>query len=327
MVLSNDQRNIAIGLLLAGRTQAQVAAHFGVNQSTVQRLNRRYQATGSVNDRARTGRPRVTTLRQDRHMRLSHLRNRFLAATATSRVTPGRQRPRISSDTVRRRLRSWGIRARRPYIGSRLTRQHHRRRRNDWARIHQRWRAHQWRNTLFTDESKFQVDFCDKRQHVYRRRGERFSDACVYEMDRFGRASTMVWGGISYYGVTPLVFIDDGQGVGAQRNADRRRGGLTADRYVNEILRPVVLPYLAIHPGMMLQQDNATPHTARVTRTFLQQNNVVTLPWPALSPDLAPIEHVCDFLGKRIRERQLDNVGQLRNALQQEWNALLLPYI
>ena len=34
----------------------------------------------------------------------------------------------------------------------------------------------------------------------------------------------MVWGGISNHGVTPLVFIDGGQGVGAQHNADRRRG-------------------------------------------------------------------------------------------------------
>ena len=232
----------------------------------------------------------------------------------------------ISSDTVRRRLRSSGIRARRPYIGPRLTRLH-RRRRTDWTRIHQRWRAAQWRNTLFSDESKFQVDFSDKRQKVYRRRGERFSDSCVHELDRFGRASTMVWGGISHYGVTPLVFIDGGQGVGAQRNAGRRRGGLTADRYVNEIIRPVVLPYLTAHPGMILQQDNATPHTARVTRNFLQQKNVVTLPWPALSPDLNPIEHVWDFLGKKVRERQCDNARQLRNALQQEWNALPIQYI
>ena len=68
----------------------------------------------------------------------------------------------------------------------------------------------------------------------------------------------MVW-----YGVTPPVFIDSGQGVGAQHNAGRRRCGLTVDRNVNEILRPVVLPYLAAHPGMILQQDNAT-HTRLV---------------------------------------------------------------
>ena len=62
----------------------------------------------------------------------------------------------------------------------------------------------------------------------------------------------MVWGGISHHGVTQLVFINDGQGAGLQRNAGRRRGGLMADRYVNEVLRPVVLPYLAAHPGMIL---------------------------------------------------------------------------
>ena len=142
MVLSKDQRNNAIGLLLAGRTQTQVAVHYGVNQSTIQRLNQRHRATGSFNDRSRTGRPRFTTLRQDCRMRLSHLWNRFSAATATARVTSGRKQPRISSDTVRRRLRSSEIRARRPYIGPRLTRLH-RRRRTDWTRIHQRWRAQQ----------------------------------------------------------------------------------------------------------------------------------------------------------------------------------------
>ena len=44
----------------------------------------------------------------------------------------------------------------------------------------------------------------------------------------------MIW-----YGVIPSVLIDSDQGVGAQHNAGRRRGGLTADRNVNEILRPV----------------------------------------------------------------------------------------
>ena len=43
-------------------------------------------------------------------------------------------------------------------------------------------------------------------------------------------------------------------------------------------------------PGVTLMQDNARPHVARVTQ-FLQQNNVNVMPWPAVSPDLNPIEH------------------------------------
>ena len=43
---------------------------------------------------------------------------------------------------------------------------------------------------------------------MYRRRGERFADACVVENDRFGGASVMMWGGIAYGLKTFLVIVD-----------------------------------------------------------------------------------------------------------------------
>jgi len=51
--------------------------------STIIRLHRRYTETGYVDDRPRPGQPRVTTIRQDRAIRLSHLRNLFLNATVS----------------------------------------------------------------------------------------------------------------------------------------------------------------------------------------------------------------------------------------------------
>jgi hypothetical protein len=45
----------------------------------------------------------------------------------------------------------------------------------------------------------------DGRRRVYRRRGERFADACVLERDRFGGGSVMVWGGISHGLKSPLI--------------------------------------------------------------------------------------------------------------------------
>ncbi|GFW99619.1 HTH_Tnp_Tc3_2 domain-containing protein [Trichonephila clavipes] len=46
---------------------------------------------------------------------------------------------------------------------------------------------------------------------------------------------------------------------------------------------------LSSRPGAIYQQDNARPHTARLSQQCLQGYDV--LPWPARSPDLSPIEH------------------------------------
>ena len=46
--------------------------------------------------------------------------------------------------------------------------------------------------TLITDEAKVMTEFNDRRQRVYRRVRERFSDACVKQVYLLGTASTMV---------------------------------------------------------------------------------------------------------------------------------------
>ncbi|GFU44457.1 hypothetical protein TNCV_1505861 [Trichonephila clavipes] len=45
--------------------------------------------------------------------------------------------------------------------------------------------------------------------------------------------------------------------------------------------------------------------------------------WPARSPDLNPIDHVWDFLGRRLAARTLPpvTIRELRLALQDEWAA------
>ena len=70
--------------------------------------------------------------------------------------------------------------------------------------------------------------------------------------------------------------------------------GLMAGRYIDQVLRPVVVPFIAQRPGFEFQQDNAHPHSARVLQDFSKINGVAVMNWPALSPDLAPIEHLWD---------------------------------
>ena len=120
----------------------------------------------------------------------------------------------------------------------------------------------------------------------------------------------MVWGGITATGRTPLYII---------------HGNLTALRYRDEIIRPFVLPFLQAHGrNITFQQDNARPHVARVMLNFLTHNNVQTLPWPAVSPDLSPIEHLWDEMERRLRRlpNQPVTLLELKRALVQIWNAI-----
>ncbi|GFW76995.1 transposable element Tc1 transposase [Trichonephila clavipes] len=76
------------------------------------------------------------------------------------------------------------------------------------------------------------------------------------------------------------------------------RGTLKGPRYVDDILRPHVGPFLNGLPGAIFQQDNARPHTVRVAKYFLR--HFQTLPWPARSLDLSPVEHVWDQLKRQM---------------------------
>jgi transposase len=73
---------------------------------------------------------------------------------------------------------------------------------------------------------------------------------------------------------------------------------------------------------VVFQQDNARPHTTRITRAHLAAANVKTIQWPAMYPDMNPIEHIWDVLGRNFRHHAAQNILQLTNELIAEWNNL-----
>ncbi|GFV07712.1 uncharacterized protein TNCV_4942141 [Trichonephila clavipes] len=72
---------------------------------------------------------------------------------------------------------------------------------------------------------------------------------------------------------------------------------------------------LSSRPGAIYQQDNARPHTARLSQQCLQGYDV--LPWPARTPDLSPIEHV---LGRQLQPSR--DTGELTAQMQRLWQDL-----
>ncbi|GFX11254.1 transposable element Tc3 transposase [Trichonephila clavipes] len=67
--------------------------------------------------------------------------------------------------------------------------------------------------------------------------------------------------------------------------------------------------------------DNARPHRANIVDECLQSEDITRMDWPAYSPDLNPIEHVWDMLGRRIAAHQPPPtcLPKLQRALLDEW--------
>jgi hypothetical protein len=70
--------------------------------------------------------------------------------------------------------------------------------------------------------------------------------------------------------------------------------------------------------------DNVTSHSSRVITAYLYSEAVTSVPWPTMSPDWNPIQHIWDMLGRRMQAREppVQNIPQLEAALHREWQQL-----
>ncbi|GFW73896.1 transposable element Tcb1 transposase [Trichonephila clavipes] len=71
-------------------------------------------------------------------------------------------------------------------------------------------------------------------------------------------------------------------------------------------------------PGAIFYQDNARPHTTKVSQDCLR--TVTTLPCPTLSPDFSPILPIWDHFGRRVGNPT--SLNELEVRLQQIWNEM-----
>jgi hypothetical protein len=116
----------------------------------------------------------------------------------------------------------------------------------------------------------------------------------------------MVWGSMCYGSRSPLIFIQD---------------SMITQRYIQEVLQPVTIPFAYGHEGTLFQQDNARPHVARIS---MQEAGVDVPPWSPRSADLSPIEYVWDMIRRKISNlaRPPQTLAQLRYEVQVAWDSL-----
>ncbi|UYV73743.1 USP2 [Cordylochernes scorpioides] len=250
------------------------------------------------------GATRVTSARVDRRILRQAVAAPQATCTAILQHVQDTLDHSISTRTISRRLVANRLHSCRPLRRLPLT-PPNRRQRFEWCRARSTWMT-EWHRVVFSDESRFCLSSDSRRVRVWRRRGERSNPAAIVERPTVRQRGIMVWGAIAYDSRSPLFRI---------------QGTMTAQRYVDDVLRPVTLPYLQGVPNALYQQDNARPHTARISQQALQ--DVQMLPWPPYSPDLSPIEHVWDIIGRRLhalpQPRSEDEMWQM---VEREWRAI-----
>ncbi|UYV71319.1 hypothetical protein LAZ67_8002616 [Cordylochernes scorpioides] len=297
-------RGMVIGLKRAGWSIRQIAADTHLGASKLHRLWRRWLEQGNVAIYRNAGATRVTSARVDRSILRQAVAAPQATCTAILQHVQDTLDHSISTRTISRRLVANGLHSCRPLRRLPLT-PPNRRQRLEWCRARSTWMT-EWHRVVFSDESRFCLSSDSRRVRVWCRRGERSNPAAIVERPTVRQRGIMVWGAIAYDSRSPLLRI---------------QGTMTAQRYVDDVLRPVTLPYLQRVPNALYQQDNARPHTARISQQALQ--DVQMLPWPPYSPDLSPIEHVWDIIGRRLHALpQPRSEDELRQMVEREWRAI-----
>jgi hypothetical protein len=163
----------------------------GYHYSVVSRLVRKHTQTNSVKDSLRSGRTRVTSDRDNRALQRLVRRMPF----TTSPVLKQHWLPnkRLSTRTVRNRLKSEGLKSRR-VIKRPLLSDRHRRSHLGWCLARRGWNLRTWRKMHWSDERRFLLHVADGWMRVWRHKHTAYTPRNIQPTVPDVGGSVMVWG-------------------------------------------------------------------------------------------------------------------------------------
>lgn len=191
--LSIETRAVIVAHHETGKSNGEISRLMKISRRKIDYNVKKFKESASLKNKPRTGRPRITTFAEDSKLIVTSKRNRRLTAPELAAEANLLRDKRVSVTTVQRRLREVGlygrIAARKPFL-----RAENKKKRLEWARKHKNLTLDQWKNVLWSDESKFEVFGSKRRVFIRRSVGERMSEQCLLLSVKHGGGSVMVWG-------------------------------------------------------------------------------------------------------------------------------------
>ena len=132
----------------------------------------------------------------------------------------------------------------------------------------------------------------------------------VAKRDRFSRKAMLcVWW--NFEGIIHFELVPNNRAIDAELYSTQleRMHTALAKKY----------PALVNRKRVLLQQDNASPHTARRTKEKIRElESIELLPHPAYSPDLAPSDfHLFRSMAHFLRGRSFGNLDEVETGCRE----------
>lgn len=314
MNLLKENRAAVIALYNAGNSRSSILKllqNNGAKKTFIYNTIKRYEDTGTTDDRPRSGRPRTV-----------RTKSMLKALKARIRRNPCRKQKKLaiqmktSARTMSRALRDdLKLKALKRCTSHFLNLRLRAQRKIKCSALLKRYTPEEVNNILFTDEKIFTVEEHFNRQNdrVYAKCSKDIPPTSKRVLRIHHPAQLMVWAGVSAVGLPDLHFCETG--VKTQ-----------AKNYQSDILDKVVLPLnntLFAGKHWTFQQDSAPAHKAKTTQRWLKDNIpdfISSDDWPASSPDLNPLDYkIWSVLEEMACSKPHTNLETLKKSLTKSW--------